>query len=279
MSQWWAEVQQNWHTHVAKVSSDIDARKQEHDASRAARAEPTAPRMTRSPPSTSHWPPWRRPSTRCWTPAWPVSRPTTWRLPAAGRPEPRGAPRDRRSRQQPERRRWYRRGLDRHHVHLRIACSTRPTRDDLAFLGPLKATLSTEDDVLAVGLDVDATDVVDALVQARDVVIERIPGEIQLAEVLSKVSFDETQSGSRLSRWAEGWRPRWPPPSGPAHASAPSTATTPRPTSCSTLPSGRVGHGSQTSALRSLRLLPRPPANHGKTGRTGVNRGQEAKRP
>jgi hypothetical protein len=37
MSPWWAEVQQNWHSHVAKVSSDIEARKQEHDASRAAR--------------------------------------------------------------------------------------------------------------------------------------------------------------------------------------------------------------------------------------------------
>jgi uncharacterized membrane-anchored protein YhcB (DUF1043 family) len=37
MSQWWAEVQQNWRSHVAKVSSDIEGRKQEHDASRAAR--------------------------------------------------------------------------------------------------------------------------------------------------------------------------------------------------------------------------------------------------
>jgi uncharacterized membrane-anchored protein YhcB (DUF1043 family) len=37
MSQWWAEVQQNWQSHVAKVSSDIEGRKQEHDASRAAR--------------------------------------------------------------------------------------------------------------------------------------------------------------------------------------------------------------------------------------------------
>src|SRR5262245_15913818 len=37
MSQWWADVQQNWHSHVAKVSSDIEARKQEHDMSRAAR--------------------------------------------------------------------------------------------------------------------------------------------------------------------------------------------------------------------------------------------------
>jgi hypothetical protein len=37
MSQWWAEVQQNWHSHVAKVSSDIEARKHEHDVSRAAR--------------------------------------------------------------------------------------------------------------------------------------------------------------------------------------------------------------------------------------------------
>ena len=33
-------------------------------------------------------------------------------------------------------------------------------------------------------LDVDATDVVDALAQARDTVIGRIPGEIQLAEVI-----------------------------------------------------------------------------------------------
>lgn len=76
------------------------------------------------------------------------------------------------------------RSMARHHVRLRIACPARPTSDDLAFLGPLKATASTRGKELTVGLDVDAADVVDALVQARDTVMPRIPGEIQLAEVV-----------------------------------------------------------------------------------------------
>ncbi|MFH9352909.1 hypothetical protein [Kitasatospora sp. NPDC017646] len=43
MSQWWAEMQQNWRDHTAKVSNDIQARKQDHDAARAAdRAEADA---------------------------------------------------------------------------------------------------------------------------------------------------------------------------------------------------------------------------------------------
>ncbi|MFI6359838.1 hypothetical protein ACIBJF_46420 [Streptomyces sp. NPDC050743] len=37
ISQWWAEMQQNWRDHTAKVSSDIEARKREHDTARAAR--------------------------------------------------------------------------------------------------------------------------------------------------------------------------------------------------------------------------------------------------
>jgi hypothetical protein len=76
------------------------------------------------------------------------------------------------------------RSMARHHVRLRIACPARPTRDDLAFLGPLKATASTRGNELTVSLDVDAPDVVDALAQARDTVVGRIPGEIQFAEVV-----------------------------------------------------------------------------------------------
>jgi hypothetical protein len=37
MSQWWAEMQENWREHTAKVSNDIQARKEEHDTARAAR--------------------------------------------------------------------------------------------------------------------------------------------------------------------------------------------------------------------------------------------------
>lgn len=80
--------------------------------------------------------------------------------------------------------------MARHHVRLRIACSAPPSRDDLAFLGPLKATVSTRGTELTVSLDVDASDVVDALAQARDTVVTQLPGEIQLAEV---VPTDGTQ--------------------------------------------------------------------------------------
>jgi hypothetical protein len=74
--------------------------------------------------------------------------------------------------------------MARHHVRLRIGCPARPSSDDLAFLGPLRATASTRGKELTVALEVDAHDVVDALVQARDTVLGRIPGEIQLAEVI-----------------------------------------------------------------------------------------------
>ncbi|MFF4658962.1 hypothetical protein [Streptomyces sp. NPDC001381] len=37
ISPWWAEMQQNWRDHTAKVSRDVETRKQEHDAARAAR--------------------------------------------------------------------------------------------------------------------------------------------------------------------------------------------------------------------------------------------------
>ena len=38
---------------------------------------------------------------------------------------------------------------------------------------------------LTVSIDVDATDVVHALAQARDAVLGRLPGNIQLAEVVA----------------------------------------------------------------------------------------------
>lgn len=75
--------------------------------------------------------------------------------------------------------------MGRHHVRLRIDCSDRPTRDELAFLGPLGATASTRGNELTVNLDVDASDVVEALAQARDIIVRRIPGEIELAEVVA----------------------------------------------------------------------------------------------
>ncbi|MEU0398373.1 hypothetical protein ABZ208_37660 [Streptomyces sp. NPDC006208] len=37
VSQWWVEMQQNWRDHTAKVSRDIETRKQEHNVARAAR--------------------------------------------------------------------------------------------------------------------------------------------------------------------------------------------------------------------------------------------------
>ena len=74
--------------------------------------------------------------------------------------------------------------MARHHVRLRIACAAQPKRDELAFLAPLQATVSTRGNELTVNLDVDASDVVDALTQARDIVIRQIPGEIQFAEIL-----------------------------------------------------------------------------------------------
>ena len=75
--------------------------------------------------------------------------------------------------------------MARHHVQLTIDCPSRPTRDDLAFLGPLKAQVSTRGTVLTVSLDVDATDVVGALDQARGLLVERVPGEIWKALVVS----------------------------------------------------------------------------------------------
>ena len=74
--------------------------------------------------------------------------------------------------------------MARHFVQLRVECSGRPTHDDLAFLGPLRATATTRDNVLTVCLDVDATDVADALSQARFLVTERIPGEVKAASVI-----------------------------------------------------------------------------------------------
>lgn len=78
--------------------------------------------------------------------------------------------------------------MARHHVQLTIGCSTRPTADDLAFLGRLQAKALTRGKGLAelvVWLDVDATDVVDALAQARDIVGGPIQGDILGASVVA----------------------------------------------------------------------------------------------
>jgi hypothetical protein len=75
--------------------------------------------------------------------------------------------------------------MARHHVRMRIDCPRRVAQDELAFLGPLRATASTRGSELTVNLDVDASDVVDALTQARDLVTGPIPGDIQLAEVVA----------------------------------------------------------------------------------------------
>ena len=73
------------------------------------------------------------------------------------------------------------RSVARHYVQLTITCEAPPTRDVLAFLGPLKAQVLTRDKELTVSLDVDATEIVDALDQARGLLIERIPDEIRMA--------------------------------------------------------------------------------------------------
>jgi hypothetical protein len=75
--------------------------------------------------------------------------------------------------------------MARHYVRLPIDCSVRPTPEELAFLNPLQGTADSRGNELTVTIDVNAGDVVDALSQARDLIIGKIAGQIQLAEVVA----------------------------------------------------------------------------------------------
>jgi len=69
-----------------------------------------------------------------------------------------------------------------YHVSFRISCP-KPTADALAFLGPMKATAAYNAKRLAVGLEVEAADVVEALTRGRDLVLDRLPGDVEVATV------------------------------------------------------------------------------------------------
>lgn len=69
-------------------------------------------------------------------------------------------------------------------VSLRIA-TTKPAKEDLAFLGPMNATAAYNADRLMVSVEVEAADVVEALVRARSLVIDRLPGEVEVATVVA----------------------------------------------------------------------------------------------
>lgn len=69
-----------------------------------------------------------------------------------------------------------------YHVTFRISCP-KPAREELAFLGPLKATAQYMAGRLHVGIDVDAGDVVGALARARDLVLGGLTGKVEVATV------------------------------------------------------------------------------------------------
>ena len=71
-----------------------------------------------------------------------------------------------------------------YHVSLRIRCS-RPPSEALAFLGPMRATAAYNGGRLDVGVEVEADDVADALAITKRLVIDRLPGSVDMATVVA----------------------------------------------------------------------------------------------
>lgn len=70
-----------------------------------------------------------------------------------------------------------------YHVSLRILCP-RPSKDDLLFLKPLRATAQyLAGRNLHVGIEIEADDMVAALARANELVLGGISGEVEVATV------------------------------------------------------------------------------------------------
>ena len=85
ISAWWDQQQEAWNSHLAKVRQNVDEKKAEHDAKRAAKRAENAERTPSSPSTMPMQRSRKHECTRFSTPFWPGQRPMT--RPPAARPE------------------------------------------------------------------------------------------------------------------------------------------------------------------------------------------------